>query len=106
MNEDKIGLWNFIENNGNCTSEETSEETSSEKSDDVYFAKDAYKIYKSSNLNVKEFGMTFTFATFDENSMIYLAQDTTVSSNGLSLNYLYCKIMFLEFIIVYCSSFK
>lgn len=103
MNNEKIGLWNFVDTDGTCDGT-ASEETSLEKGESYYFLKDAYKKYEKSNLNVKEIGMTFTFATFDENSVIYLAQDTNVSDSVNNLNSSFKHFFFFSESVVFHSA--
>ncbi|KAL1491007.1 hypothetical protein ABEB36_011669 [Hypothenemus hampei] len=85
INDHNIGLWKFTQTYGWCKGQPRVNVK------DIYGAKSfysgsGYKKFNSTTLTPAKFNLQFYFATFDENSLIYLAQEVEHSWAFIALS--------------------
>ncbi|KAK9872276.1 hypothetical protein WA026_017080 [Henosepilachna vigintioctopunctata] len=95
FNDINIGLWNFMRSVGNCTACETvSMGTFEQGKVNTLYTEGSYTMYNVSTLSPQQFSVELNFRTFDENSLLFLAQE---NSNPCAFISLALKNGFLEF---------
>lgn len=87
LNGQTLGLWKFSESHGKCLG--FVQNTSNDGLEDVFFGGNGYRhILQSSvaDLSPTKVNFKFYFQTFDENSLLFVAQDTSNPSAFIALN--------------------
>ncbi|XP_044266539.1 laminin subunit alpha-1 isoform X2 [Tribolium madens] len=87
LNGQTIGLWKFNQSKGQCLG--FVQNTSNDGLEDVFFAGNGYRHLQKDSLRElfpKRLNFKFYFSTFDENSLLFVAQDTTNISSFIALN--------------------
>ncbi|RZB39130.1 laminin subunit alpha-1, partial [Asbolus verrucosus] len=90
LNGQTIGLWRFNRSHGNCSAcNSVFRNISNDGLEDVFFNGRGYRstIENSTDkVNPRQFSFIFTFATFDENSLIFIAQEKMNRCSYIALN--------------------
>ncbi|KYB27445.1 Laminin subunit alpha-1-like Protein [Tribolium castaneum] len=93
LNGQTIGLWKFNQSKGQCLG--FVQNTSNDGLEDVFFAGNGYRHLQKDSLralNPTQLNFKFYFSTFDENSLLFVAQDTTNISSFVALNLVEGKV--------------
>ncbi|XP_044750495.1 laminin subunit alpha-1 [Coccinella septempunctata] len=85
LNEINVGLWNFVKSVGNCTACETEARGSEQEKLNTLYVDGGYSLYNVSTLNPQQFSVILNFRTFDENSLLFLAQEISNPCAFMSL---------------------
>ncbi|ERL86552.1 hypothetical protein D910_03959, partial [Dendroctonus ponderosae] len=78
INDNNLGLWKFSQTNGKCTGQQRVNAKEVEKARPFYSGRGYKKYNKTAVAAPAKFNLKFYLSTFDENSLIYLAQESQI----------------------------
>ncbi|KAL9706445.1 hypothetical protein quinque_009963 [Culex quinquefasciatus] len=95
VDQRQIGLWHFTSSVGSCQGAMLGPQESSGTTNERHFNGDGYAVLQksSSHRSNKQFSLTLSFKTLDENALIFLALDET-NNRSISLTLYQGRLVF------------